>query len=133
MFFAAVRKPNGTLSYLDLFEAHRLRITRDIKVRGEATAFDPEHQDCFRLGARRGSLSPFAPDAGSWNAAFAAQEAARTLAWSIRTPSVARRSFGGPPSTSPQVKPSPSWSSSRRTKRPREPSTTGQPVLQRLG
>ncbi len=40
MFFAPTRTPNGAVSYLDPFETHSLRITRHVKVRNEATAFD---------------------------------------------------------------------------------------------
>ena len=49
---------DGTDTDVDLFQASSLRIRRHIKIRGEATVFDPEHANYFReRQQRKGSLA----------------------------------------------------------------------------
>lgn len=58
VFTAKTRNAVGTDIDVDLFQASSLRIRRHIKMRGEATVFDPDHASYFReRKQRRGSLA----------------------------------------------------------------------------
>jgi hypothetical protein len=45
---APTRKRDGTWGYLDLFRASSVPIRRHVKIRAEATEFDPAYEDYFR-------------------------------------------------------------------------------------
>ncbi len=58
IFTAKTRSADGTDADVDLFRASSLRIRRHIKMRGEATIFDPDHASYFRARQlRKGSLA----------------------------------------------------------------------------
>ena len=58
IFTANARNAEGAGKDVDLFQASSLRIRRHIKMRGEATVFDPEHASYFReRQQRKGSLA----------------------------------------------------------------------------
>lgn len=48
IFSARMKAKDGTLRYLDLFQASSMPIRRHVKVQAKATAFDPEFDDYFR-------------------------------------------------------------------------------------
>jgi len=47
IFFAAVKDKEGSNSFLDLFKAVHVRIRRHVKVRADATPYDPEYKEYF--------------------------------------------------------------------------------------
>jgi len=53
IFYAAVKDKEGKNSFLDLFKAVHVRIRRHVKVRAEATPYDPKYKDYF-LNRKRG-------------------------------------------------------------------------------
>ena len=59
IFFAKVRDKDGNPSYLDLFKAIHVPIRRHVKVRAEATPYDPAFKEYFlaRSQARRSLLA----------------------------------------------------------------------------
>jgi len=58
IFTANARRADGTDQNVDLFQASSLRIRRHIKMRGEATVFDPDHASYFReRELRKGSTA----------------------------------------------------------------------------
>ena len=58
IFTAKARVAGGIDKNIDLFQASSLRIRRHIKMRGEATIFDPDHASYFRARKhRKGSLA----------------------------------------------------------------------------
>ncbi len=58
VFTAKARSAEGTDKGVDLFRASSLRIRRHIKMRGEASVFDPDHASYFReRKQRKGSLA----------------------------------------------------------------------------
>lgn len=57
IFSAAVKNKKGEATFLDLFQAARVPITRYVKIRMEATPYDPQYNDYFskREFLKRGS------------------------------------------------------------------------------
>jgi len=51
--YGALRKRDGTWESLDLFRASSMPIRRHVKIREEATEFDPAYDDYFRQRWRR--------------------------------------------------------------------------------
>jgi RNA-directed DNA polymerase len=48
IFYGKTVKEDGTISYLDLFEAHKVPIRRHIKIRAEATPYDSAFEEYFK-------------------------------------------------------------------------------------
>ncbi len=59
VFFASTRDPQGDSVPLDLFQAARIPITRHVKIRADATPYDPAFTDYFAQRARSRRISPF--------------------------------------------------------------------------
>ena len=53
IFTTRLQEGQGKRSYLDLFRASQISIQRHVKIKGEATPFDPEYADYFRKRQRR--------------------------------------------------------------------------------
>lgn len=68
VFFSKIKNKEGEISYLDLIEIGRTPIKRHIKIRGEATPYDPQHKEYImqRLERRKRKLL-FRPVAHSWS------------------------------------------------------------------
>jgi RNA-directed DNA polymerase len=58
IFFATVRDKQGKATRLDLFRASDVAITRHVKIRAEATPYDPAFKDYFETRARRRNINP---------------------------------------------------------------------------
>ncbi len=64
VFTAQARRTDGIDTDVDLFQASSLRIRRHIKIRGEATVFDPDHTTYFRERQKRNVETPYPSLAG---------------------------------------------------------------------
>jgi RNA-directed DNA polymerase len=53
VFFAMIQSKDGKRAPLDLFQASSIAIKRHIKIRADATPFDPEFREYFQLRERR--------------------------------------------------------------------------------
>ncbi len=60
VFFAPTRDRQGNATRLDLTQAGKVAITRHIKIRSEATPYDPAFTDYFEQRARSRRVSPLA-------------------------------------------------------------------------
>ena len=60
MFFATVRDKNGKTTTLDLFRASDVVITRHVKIRADATPYNPAFRDYFEKRSRSRNNSPLA-------------------------------------------------------------------------
>ena len=62
VFFALTRDPQGESVPLELFQAARVPITRHVKIRADATPYDPAFTDYFAQRARSRRISPLTWD-----------------------------------------------------------------------
>jgi RNA-directed DNA polymerase len=62
VFFASTHGKQGEAMYLDLFQAVSIAITRHIKIRADATPYDPAFTDYFVNRQRSRKISPLAWD-----------------------------------------------------------------------
>jgi RNA-directed DNA polymerase len=66
VFYAPTHDKQGKATYLDLFYAGRVAITRHVKIRADATPYDPAFRDYFERRQRSRRVNPFV-----WNGAIA--------------------------------------------------------------
>jgi len=59
VFFATIRDKQGKATTLDLVRASKVAITRHVKVRAEATPYDPVYKDYFEKRKRSRNVNPF--------------------------------------------------------------------------
>lgn len=67
VFYAGTHDKQGKATHLDLLQAAHVSIIRHVKIRADATPYDPAFQDYFARRQRSRSVNPFV-----WNGAFAA-------------------------------------------------------------
>ena len=66
VFYAGTQDKQGKATHLDLLQAAHVSIIRHVKIRADATPYDPAFQDYFARRQRARSVNPFV-----WNGAFA--------------------------------------------------------------
>lgn len=66
VFYAGIHDKQGKATHLDLFQAAHVSIIRHVKIRADATPYDPAFLDYFARRQRSRRVNPFA-----WNGAFA--------------------------------------------------------------
>ena len=66
VFFAPTHGEQGKVTHLDLFHAGRVAIIRHVKIRADATPYDPALRDYFERRQRSRRANPFV-----WTAAIA--------------------------------------------------------------
>ncbi len=59
VFFAPTHDKQGTVTHLDLLHAGRVSITRHVKIRADATPYDPAFRDYFQRRQRSRRVNPF--------------------------------------------------------------------------
>jgi RNA-directed DNA polymerase len=62
VFFTLTHDKQGKTMHLDLFQAGRVAIIRHVKIRADATAYDPAFRDYFARRARSRRVNPFVWD-----------------------------------------------------------------------